>query len=170
MAEDDQTLEGVVLAELTKQKATLSVVETFTAGQIAARIAHLPNAEHVFRRGIVVRHIAELHNVFSLTGVTLAGEMTEESTIAVARAAREQTGATHALVVLIDLDDGADRIDFGDTIWIGIATEFGIDFRRSRILGGRDWVRLGAVELGLDCLRRQLQGLPVVERIDFERT
>lgn len=170
MAEDDQTLEGVVLAELTKQKATLSVVETFTAGQIAARIAHLPNAEHVFRRGIVVRHIAELHNVFSLTGVTLAGEMTEESTIAVARAAREQTGATHALVVLIDLDDGADRIDFGGTIWIGIATEFGIDFRRSRILGGRDWVRLGAVELGLDCLRRQLQGLPVVERIDFERT
>jgi len=24
--------------------------------------------------------------------------------------------------------------------------------------------------LGLDCLRRKLQGLPVVERIDFERT
>jgi nicotinamide-nucleotide amidase len=96
--------------------------------------------------------------------------MTEEATIAVARAAREQTGATHALVVLIDLDEGADRIDFGGTIWIGIATEAGVEFRRSRILGGRDWVRLGAVELGLDCLRRQLQGLPVVERIDFERT
>jgi hypothetical protein len=29
---------------------------------------------------------------------------------------------------------------------------------------------LGAVELGLDCLRRQLYGLPVTERIDFERT
>jgi nicotinamide-nucleotide amidase len=96
--------------------------------------------------------------------------MTEESTIAVARATREQTGATHSLVVLIDLDDGADRIDFGGTIWTGIATADGIDVRRSRILGGRDWVRLGAVEMGLDCLRRQLQGLPVVERIDFERT
>jgi hypothetical protein len=35
--------------------------------------------------------------------------------------------------------------------------------------GGRDWVRLGAVELGLDCLRRYLQGLPVTERTDFER-
>ena len=31
-----------------------------------------------------------------------------------------------------------------------------------RILGGREWVRLGAVEMGLDCLRRYLQGLPVV--------
>jgi nicotinamide-nucleotide amidase len=29
-------------------------------------------------------------------------------------------------------------------------------------------VRLGAVEMGLDCLRRHLQGLPVHERIDFE--
>jgi nicotinamide-nucleotide amidase len=170
MAEDDQTLEGVVLAELAATQATLSVVETFTAGQIAARFAHLPNAEHVFRRGVVVRQFSELHNAFGLDGVALAGEMTEEATIAVARAAREQTGASHALVVLIDLDEGADRIDFGGTIWIGIATDAGVDFRRSRILGGRDWVRLGAVELGLDCLRRQLQGLPVVERIDFERT
>ena len=41
--------------------------------------------------------------------------------------------------------------------------------RRSRILGGREWVRLGAVELGLDCLRRHLQGLPVYERTDFEK-
>jgi len=41
--------------------------------------------------------------------------------------------------------------------------------RSARILGGRDWVRLGAVEMALDCLRRHLQGLPVVERIDFEK-
>ena len=39
-----------------------------------------------------------------------------------------------------------------------------MESRRSRIYGGRDWVRLGAVELGLDCLRRYLQGLPVSER------
>ena len=30
-------------------------------------------------------------------------------------------------------------------------------------------VRLGAVEMGLDCLRRHLKGLPVQERIDFEK-
>ena len=47
--------------------------------------------------------------------------------------------------------------------------ERGSESRRSRIYGGRDWVRLGAVELGLDCLRRYLQGLPVTERTDFER-
>ena len=65
---------------------------------------------------------------------------------------------------------GCFGIDLGGTIWIGIATADQIEFRRSRILGGREWVRLGAVELALDCLRRFLQGLPVVERIDFEKT
>ena len=44
-----------------------------------------------------------------------------------------------------------------------------VRLRRSRIVGGRDWVRLGAVEMGLDCLRRYLHGLPVQERIDFEK-
>jgi nicotinamide-nucleotide amidase len=170
MAEDDQTLEGVTLSALLAQQGTLALVETFTAGQIAARIAHLPHAEQVFRRGVVVRHFTELHPVFGLPEQHLAGEMTQDITEAVARAAREQSHATHALVVLIELDEGADRIDFGGTIWIGIATAEGVEFRRSRILGGREWVRLGAVELGLDCLRRKLQGLPVVERIDFERT
>jgi nicotinamide-nucleotide amidase len=170
MAEDDLTLEGVVLAELTTRHATLAVVETFTAGQIAARIAHLPNAEHVFCQGVVVRQFIELHQVFGLAGVALTSALTEDAVTAVALAAREKTGATHSLVVLIELDEGADRIDFGGTIWTGIATGDSIDVRRSRILGGRDWVRLGAVEMGLDCLRRQLQGLPVVERIDFERT
>jgi nicotinamide-nucleotide amidase len=71
--------------------------------------------------------------------------------------------------VLIDLDEGKDAIDLGATIHIAIATATGIAPRRARILGGRDWVRLGAVEMALDCLRRHLQGLPVDERIDFEK-
>ncbi len=170
LAEDDQTLEGVVLAALLQQRGSLAVVESFTGGQIAVRVAPLPNAEHVFRRGLVVRELTELHGALALSDVTLGGSMTQETTEAVARAARQQAGTTHALVVLIELDEGADRIDLGGTIWIGIATEDQVAFRRSRILGGREWVRLGAAELGLDCLRRFLQGLPVAERIDFERT
>ena len=163
-AEDDQTLEGVILAALTAEGATLTLVETFTAGQIAARIAHLPGAEMVFRHATVTRRLDELF------GVRLPGQLDQAATEAVADAARRQTGVSHALAVLIELDEGADRIDFGGTIWISIATASRIEFRRSRILGGREWVRLGAVELALDCLRRFLHGLPVVERIDFEKS
>ena len=169
LAEDDQTLEGVVLAELTKREGSLALVETFTGGQMAARFTPLPGAEHVFRRAIVARDRHQLFEAIGLTKVSAVEEMSQEIIEQVAMAARHQSGASHALAVVIDLDEGTDRIDFGGTIWIGIATATEVTFRRSRILGGRDWVRLGAAEMGLDCLRRYLQGLPVVERIDFEK-
>ena len=169
LGEDDQTLEGVILAELTARQASLSIVEMFTSGQIAARIAHLPGAEAVFRRGIVARDLAEVCAAVGLGSVAPQGEFTPQTAEAVARAALRHTSSTHALAVLIDLDQGADRIEFGGTVCLAIATEREVASRRSRILGGRDWVRLGAVELGLDCLRRHLQGLPVYERTDFEK-
>src|SRR5215471_17928062 len=168
LAEDDDTLEGVILQKLRTEDASLAVVEMFTGGGIAARIAPLPGAEHNFRRGIVARDIAELWDALQ---VTAPPEISRAGAAAVAEAARRQAGASHGLAVLIDLDDGPDRIDFGGTICLAIAGADGIvDTRRSRILGGREWVRLGAIELGLDCLRRRLYGLPVTERIDFERT
>jgi nicotinamide-nucleotide amidase len=166
LAEDDQTLEGVVLAALAARQGSLAVAETFTGGQIAARIAPLPGAETIFRRGIVARDLAQL---CAAVGIAAAGAPTPDLADAVARAARAQAGATHALAVLVALDDGADAIDFGATLHIAIATADAVARRRARIIGGRDWVRLGAVEMGIDCLRRHLQGLPVDEKIDFEK-
>jgi nicotinamide-nucleotide amidase len=169
LAEDDRTLESVVLAELASRHATLTLVETFTSGLIAARIAHLPGAEKIVRRGIVARDLGEVCAAVGLEGASMPGGITRETAEAVARAAQRHTGSTHALAVLIELDEGADRIEFAGSICLAIATGHDIASRRSRIVGGRDWVRLGAVEMGLDCLRRQLQGLPVNERIDFEK-
>jgi nicotinamide-nucleotide amidase len=166
LAEDDQTLEGVVLAALAARQGSLAVAETFTGGQIAARIAPLAGAETIFRRGIVARDLAQL---CAAVGIAAAGAPTPELADAVARAARAQAGATHTLAVLVALDDGADAIDFGATLHIAIATADAVARRRARIIGGRDWVRLGAVEMGIDCLRRHLQGLPVDEKIDFEK-
>ena len=168
LAEDDQKLEGVLLQALTRQNASLTIAETFTGGAIAARIAPLTGAEKIFRRGIVARNLAELSTAVGLDTARLSETSPENAEIA-ARAAQQQTGATHALAVLIELDEGTDRIDLGGTICIAIATDSEVVSRRSRMLGGREWVRLGAVEMALDCLRRYLQGLPVDERIDFEK-
>ena len=167
LGEDEQTLEGVVLAELAKRGGTLTIVETFTSGQIAARLGPLPGAEKIFRRGVVARELADVRTAVGLGAGN--GTLTVEAAEEVARAAREATGTTHALVILVDLDEGADRIEFGGTVCLAIATADDVASRRSRIVGGREWVRLGAVEMGLDCLRRYLQGLPVYERIDFEK-
>ena len=169
LGEDDQTLEGTISDALARQEGSLSVVETYTAGQIAARLAHLPGAEKIFRRGLVARDPAEIAAALGLDGALISGEISCDIAEAVARAARAETGASHALAVLIEVDDGPDRIDFGGSIHLAIASATGGESRRARIYGGREWVRLGAVELGLDCLRRYLQGLPISERSDYER-
>jgi nicotinamide-nucleotide amidase len=159
IAEDDQTLEGVILATLLERGDTLSTAEMFSGGHLAARLAPLVGAEHAFRRGIVARDPGEL----GINGVST------EAAESVGRNLRKESGASHALALLIELDEGADRPDFGGTICVGIADSNATISRQARLIGGRDWVRAGAVELGLDCLRRHLLGLPVDERIDFER-
>lgn len=159
IAEDDQTLEGVILATLLERGHTLSTAEMFSGGHLAARLAPLVGAERAFRRGIVARDPGEL----GINGVST------EAAVSVGRNLRKESGASHALALLIELDEGADRPDFGGTICVGIADTKATVSRQARLIGGRDWVRAGAVELGLDCLRRHLLGLPVDERIDFER-
>ena len=133
LGEDDQTLEGVVLAELTIREGSLAIVETFTAGQIAARIAYLPGAEKVFRRGLVARDPVELGASLGLDGGLIAGEMSRETAERVAQTMRQETRASHALAVLIEVDDGPDRIDFGGSIHLAIASAEGAESRRSRI-------------------------------------
>jgi nicotinamide-nucleotide amidase len=169
LAEDDQKLETVVLDALAQHGATLAVVETFTGGAIATRIAPLPGAEKVFRRGLVSRDLAQVHASVR-SGDAPPFEVTTAAAQAVARAARSATEATHALAVLIALDEGADRIEFGGDLCIAIATQQAVVSRRARMLGGREWVRIGAAEMALDCLRRYLQGLPIDERVDFEKS
>ena len=148
VAEDDATLERVVLETLKAGGHTLAVGETFTSGAIASRLAPLLGAEHGFRRGVI------------------SPEMTAEGA---ADRLRAESGTSHALAVRMQLDEGGDRPDFGATVTVQIADASGMVQRVARLVGGREWVRTGATELGLDCLRRHLSGLPVDERIDFER-
>jgi nicotinamide-nucleotide amidase len=168
LAEDDQTLETVVLDELARRGGSLTLVETFTAGGIAARLAHLPGAEAVFRSDIVTRDLRQLETTLGVRA-DLGGPLDEDKVTKIVRAAMGRTGATHALAVLIELDEGADRLDLGGTTWVAITHDDYVAIRCSRILGGREWIRLGATELGLDCLRRDLQGLPIDEKTDFEK-
>jgi nicotinamide-nucleotide amidase len=74
LGEDDQTLEGVALSALAARDGSAAVVETFAASQIAARLAHLPGAEKVFRRGLVACDPAELAAALGLDGALISGE------------------------------------------------------------------------------------------------
>src|SRR5258705_2499681 len=122
MAEDEQTLESVILAELTKRQGSLAIVETFTGGPIMARLAPIARAEKLVRRGIVSRDLGEIYAGVGLDGRPPAGELTRETAVAVAQAARRRTGATHAPAGLVDLDDGPGRVDLCGAIFPGHPT------------------------------------------------
>ncbi len=169
LAEDDQTLEGVILSMLRDRGLSLSIAEMFTSGTIATRIAPLPGAESVFRRSAVARDLAQLRAAVGLAAGGDAGPVSPQAAALVASMLRDSSGSSHALAVLVDLDEGADRMELGGTIAVGIADGGVAVARQARLFGGRDWIRLGATELALDCLRRHLLGLPVDEQIDFER-
>ena len=169
LGEDDKTLEGVILEDLSGRGGSLVVVETFTGGQIAARLVPLPGAERVFRppRHRVAR---------SCPGARGGGPDARRRRARSRprwprrwRRAARRCGATHAWPSC-----GPRRRARPDRVRRHHQSRHrhrgGVASRRSRVLGGREWVRLGATELGMDCLRRYLQGLPVVERIDFEKT
>ena len=159
IAEDDQTLEGVVLAALLERGHTLATAEMFSGGHLAARMAPLPGAEKVFRKGVVTRDAGEL----GINGVSA------EAAQSVGRKLRDGQPRQPCAGPADRSRRGPDRPDFGGTVCIGIADKAGTVARQARLIGNRDWIRAGAVEMGLDCLRRHLLGLPVDERIDFER-
>ena len=169
LAEDDDTLEGVVLSLLAERRASLAVAETLTGGQVAARLLALAGAETVFCRGTVAGSAVKLVEALPMaSGAPEAGTMVEVAT-SVAHAARRQADATHGLAVLVDMQADADGRGESGTISVAIATEDNLAVRSSLLAGGRDWVRSGAIEMALDCLRRLLLGLPVDEKIDFEK-
>ena len=168
VAEDDQTLEQRVLEALSAAGGSLSTMEMFTGGSIAARLLPAAGSDDVLKRGIVSRHLAQLADAAGLDQ-DACPRVSTESAIALAEGLRTQSGSSHALVVQISLDPGTDQINSGGDVFIGIADGDQTRSRYARMLGGRQWVRLGAIELGLDCLRRHLFGLPVDEKIDFEK-
>jgi len=120
---------------------------------MAARVA-LCRAEAVFRRGTLARSVAEIYRAVGSARPASTSAITLAMAETVATAARCQTGATHALAVLVDLDEGADPSTLAEQYaWLS-ATAHEVASRRSRIVGGPRVGALGAVEMGLDCLRR----------------
>ncbi|HEX7927110.1 MAG TPA: CinA family protein, partial [bacterium] len=170
LAEDSDTLEGNILTHMVAERITLATVENFTGGQIAGRLAPQPGADLFFLRGTVARGETNLASAVGLQGRGEHWGDLERFAGDLAEAARRQAGATLGLCVLCAVDDQQPKeANQTGQIAIAIASSQGVATRGSKLAGHRDWIRLGAVEMGLDSLRRFLKGLPLHERTDFER-
>ena len=168
LCEDDETSEGLVIDQIASQSGSLSVVEMDTGGSVTARLLRVQGASETVKQGVVASTLDELN-------VALGLELEANTNCSIELAARaamafkDITGSSHALAILLERAQDNAGGESGADIFIGIADKNGTQQRQSRLPGSRDWIRTGAGELALDCLRRYLLGLPVYERIDFEQ-
>ena len=169
IAEDDATLEGSILAELVRTNSTLATAEMYTSGAIAARLNPPVGDPDPVLRSLVSRDLKQLSRTVNLTPQEETICFSAESAEEIAHALRTEAASTYALATLLNIDRDKDGIEAGGDIIIGISTPGGSYCRKARILGGHEWVRLGAIELTLDVFRRHLMKLPIDERIDFEK-
>lgn len=166
LAEDADSLESVVLAALRGVGGTLAIAECGTNGQAAGRIVAADAKAETFRRGALGVDIAALSTALG-QDVSAADPATA---IALAEAVMATSETTHGLAVLIPGGEEGGPGGGQGQVLIAVARQ-GADaiVRPAIIVGGRERVRAGGVEMALDCLRRVLQGLQADDPVDFEK-
>ncbi len=165
LCEDDQTLESVILDRLALNGDSLSCMEMATAGAVANRLMKAIKDDALLHQCIVSPTIDRLCTAVNLT--TDATPRSAELAAVLAETQSKSTGSTHSLVVLTDEVKGKTSSEL--VVCIGIYGPQGSSQRTAILPGKTGWTRLGATELALDCLRRYVSGLPVDEKIDFEK-
>lgn len=165
VCEGDETLEGNICRMLENAGTSVSVVEMDTCGIINSRLLCAIGHSHVVKAGFVARTQGEICQFLALQADDSALPMLAEQ---VAAEASRKHSSTYGLAVLTAQYIGEDD-QRGLEIHLAIAAGGSTKYRISKLPGSLEWTRIGAVELGLDFLRRFLVGLPVDELIDFEQ-
>lgn len=155
---DQDTLAGVVLGRLQAAGATVAVAESLTGGLLGAALTDLAGSSTAFRGGLQV-YATDLKA--SLAGVPADvleqhGAVSEQTAAALAVGVRERLGATYGLGVTgVAGPDEQEGKQVG-TVHVAVAGPDGVRTRTARLPGDRGRVRLLAVTVALDLLRRQL--------------
>ena len=161
---DGSSLEAALGQLLLARGETLAVAESCTGGMLGERITAVAGSSAYFRGGFLT-YTNEMKAALLGVDPALIAEHTEVSepvAAAMARGARERTGASYALSVTgyAGPDGGTESNPVG-TVYIGLADAAGARARRFSFsgLGGRERIRSLAATTALDWLRRRLSSV-----------
>ena len=159
---DDDSLAGVVLAGLRATGATVAVAESLTAGLLGAALTELPGSSDAFRGGVQVYATDLKATLAGVPEAVLAehGAVSAATAEALATGVRDRLGASHGLALTgVAGPDRQEGHPVG-TVFAAVADADGVTSRLVRLPGDRSRVRLLAVTVALDLLRRRLSGAP----------
>lgn len=156
------SLEVTVGETLRKQRATMAVAESATAGGLADRITSVPGASDYFVGGFITYTRAMKTEMLGVDPELLQrfGAVSREVAEAMALGARRRTGATYALSITGNAGPATD----GDQapvgmVYVGLASPSPVTSVHRQFLGDRARIRAFAAQMALDFLRRSLPAL-----------
>ena len=159
---DGEAIEAVIGAALRRDQATVSTVESCTGGMIAQLITNVPGASDYFDRGFITYSEASKRDLVNVPEAVIAehGVVSEECARAMAEGARSVARTTYAISVTGIAGPGGGTSDKPvGLVYIGLAGPRETIVRRINWPGQREQIRSIAAMVGLDLLRRALQGL-----------
>ena len=167
LCEDDGSVEQEIIRALQQIGGSIRIAEMHTVGRVTARLAGAADSAKCVRSAIVS---VEVDQLLKYAGIVQPASRIPDERLAagLADAIQARFDSSHSLVTLAQPVHRQDGGKYAADIAIAMSDGKAGACRTSRLSGSPEWVRLGAVELTLDCLRRYLSGLPVCERIDFE--
>lgn len=170
LAEDDETLEGRIMARLVAQDRTLAVAEMHSGGAMGGRLMAAQDHPGRVRCTLVSQDPAELARMCGADAGVAGPDDPGDTAAGLAIALARRAVTDWALVLMTRPgDDPETGSEPRSVVAVGIASPENGESRVAILPGSREWMRLGAGELALDCLRRRLEGLPVYQKIDFEQ-
>jgi len=164
----DQEMEEVVGGLLGDRGKTLSVAESCTGGLIGHRLTSVPGSSAYFYGGMVSY---SNHSKVDMLGVRTEtiiryGAVSDQTAQEMARGVRERMRSDLGLAVTgIAGPGGGSRDKPVGTVHIALCSKEEVFSRRYRFWGRRDQIKLNASTMGLDWIRRYLNGDSILSGI-----
>jgi nicotinamide-nucleotide amidase len=161
-SEDGRDLAEVVAALLAARRLRLALAESCTGGLLAARLSGVPGASEFLERGFVTYSNRSKSELLGIAPELLAtrGAVSEEVARAMAEGARRAAGVDVGVGITgIAGPAGGSAGKPVGLVYVALAGAAGDALLLRQFPGDRERVRLQAVQVALEMLRRGLIGL-----------
>ena len=159
-AEDERTVQEIVLELCRSRGITLGTAESCTGGLVAARLTSVPGSSDVFVGGVVAYSNEVKQRELDVPAETLErhGAVSAETVAAMAEGARMRLGADVAVAVtgVAGPGGGTDEKPVG-LVFFHVAGPDGSEALRFELPGSRDWIRSRSAVAALHLVRRLLE-------------
>lgn len=158
----DRDMAEVFVEACRKTQMTVAVAESCTGGMLGSRITSVPGSSDVFKGGVIAYSNEVKVRELGVTQADLDahGAVSEAVVRQMAIGVRKKFGADLAMAItgIAGPGGGTPEKPVG-TVWICVATAYGVEPRKIASWGNREEVRYRAAQAAMELGRRQMQSL-----------